>query len=59
VRFVDRSDGGVGGAENLPSRVPGALGSPFAAPWWDPYASGRIAVGPEVLERVHTALERL
>jgi hypothetical protein len=42
----------------LPLRVPGAQGPPYPAPRWDPHAPGRIAVGPEVLERVHAALTR-
>lgn len=43
----------------LPLRVPGAQGPPFPVQRWDPYVPGRIAVGPEVLERVHAALGRL
>jgi hypothetical protein len=43
----------------LPLRVPGAEGPPFPAPRWDPYAPGRAAIRPEVLERVHAALTRL
>lgn len=43
----------------LPLRVPGAQGPPFPAPRWDPYAPGRVAIRPEVLERVHAALTQL
>jgi hypothetical protein len=43
----------------LPLRVPSAQGPPFPALRQVPYAPGRIAVEPEVLERVRAALTRL
>jgi len=43
----------------LPLRVPGAHRPPFPVSRWNPYAPGRIAVGPDVMERVRTALMRL
>ena len=43
----------------LPLQVPGAQELPSAWPRWDPYAPGRIIVGPEVLERVHAALTQV
>ena len=43
----------------LPLRVPRAQGPPFPVPRWDSYVPGRIAIGPEILERVRVALTRL
>jgi hypothetical protein len=40
----------------LPLRVPGAQGPTSFAPRWKPYVPKGIAVGPEVLKRVHAAL---
>jgi len=43
----------------LPLRVPGAQEPHSPAPGWKPYVPKRVAVGPEVLKRVHAALMRL
>jgi hypothetical protein len=43
----------------LPRRVPGAHGPPFPVRRWDRSVPGRVAAGPEVLERARAALGRL
>ena len=43
----------------LPRRVPAAQRPPIPVTTWNPRVPGKIAVGPEVMDRVRVALRRL